>query len=167
MSVLYKFPFLPRLSFGANLSNLGPKITYVDADQADPLPTNLKIGLAYKVLDMEYNKLTLCLDTNKLLVVRNEDGSDAFYKAVFTAWGDGSISEQLNRLISSIGAEYVYNNMIHLRAGYYYDQEGKVKYPSFGAGLQYSRFRFDFAYVAAEQGHPLSDTMRFSLTAGF
>ena len=139
-----------------------------DAAQADPLPTNLKIGFAYRILDMEYNKLTLTMDTNKLLVVRHDDGStDPFYKAVLTSWTDGSLADQSSRLISSCGVEYVYNSMIYLRAGYYYDEEGKVKYPSFGAGLQYSSFRFDFAYVAVEQGHPLSDTMRFSLTAGF
>jgi hypothetical protein len=168
LAVLYKMPFLKALSFGANLSNMGPKITYVDADQADPLPTNLKIGLAYKVLDSEYNKLTLCMDTNKLLVVRHSDEpADPFYKAIFTSWSDGSFNDQMNRLISSVGMEYVYNKMIYLRAGYYYDYDGKVQYPSFGAGLQYSSIRFDFAYVAAEQGHPLSDTMRFSLTVGF
>ena len=38
---------------------MGPKITYIDAKQADPLPTNLKIGLSYKALDSEFNKLTL------------------------------------------------------------------------------------------------------------
>ena len=168
LGILYHFPFLKGLSVGANLSNMGPKITYIDAAQADPLPTNLKVGFAYKVLDMEYNRLTLTIDTNKLLVVRHVDGtSDPFYKALFTAWGDGSVREQMRELISSCGFEYVYNNMIFLRAGYYYDEEGKVKYPSFGAGLQYARYRFDFAYVAAEQGHPLSDTMRFSLTVGF
>lgn len=153
---------------GLNLSNMGPKITYIDAKQADPLPTNLKIGLSYKALDSEFNKLTLSIDTNKLLVVRHKDGtSDSFYKAIFSSWSDGSIADQMNRLISSAGAEYVYNNMIHLRAGYYYDYEGRVKYPTFGAGLQYAKYRFDFAYVAAAEGHPLSDTMRFSLTAGF
>ncbi len=168
IGVLWKMPFIRGLSFGANLSNLGPKITYIDAAQADPLPTNLRLGFAYKALDSDYNKLTLCLDTNKLLVVRHADGPpDPFYKAIFSAWGDGSFNDQMKRMISSIGAEYVYNNMIFLRAGYYYDEEGKVQYPSFGAGLQYSKFRFDFAYVAAEQGHPLSDTMRFSLTVGF
>ena len=168
LGVLYKFSFLPRLTFGANLSNLGPKITYVDAAQADPLPTNLKVGFAFKVLNTEYNKLTICIDTNKLLVKKNEDGtSDDFYQAIFTAWSDGSFAQQTRRLVSSIGTEYIYNNMIFLRAGYYYDEEGKVKYPSFGAGLQWSKFRFDFAYVAAEQGHPLSDTMRFSLTTAF
>jgi len=167
LGVLYKVPFIPGFSFGANLSNLGPKMTYVDAAQADPLPTNLKVGMAYRILDSEYNRLTLCLDTNKLLVVRDDDGTDPFYQAVFTAWSDQPFSQQMRQLISSIGAEYVYNNMIFLRAGYYYDEDGKVKYPSFGAGLQYANFRFDFGYVAAEQGHPLSDTMRFSLSAAF
>jgi hypothetical protein len=167
LGVIYKFPFFKRLSLGANLSNMGPKITYIDAAQADALPTNLKIGFAYRLLDLEYNRLTLSIDTNKLLVVKHGNKTDPFYKAIFTAWTDGSAREQLRRLISSFGVEYVYNNMIFLRAGYYYDEEGKVKYPSFGAGLQYSTFRFDFAYVAAEQGHPLSDTMRFSLSAGF
>ncbi len=163
LGVLYKLPFVRGLSFGANLSNLGPKVTYIDAAQADPIPTNLKIGFAYRVLDMEYNKLVIAVDTNKLLVVRKGDKADEFYKALFSAWTD----KKADKLISSIGAEYVYNNMIFLRAGYYYDEDGKVKYPSFGAGLMYANFRFDFAYVAAEQGHPLSDTMRFSLTAGF
>ncbi len=162
VGVLYKVSFLRGLSFGANLSNMGPKITYIDAAQADPIPTNLKVGIAYKVLDLEYNKLTIAIDTNKLLVVRRGDEAEAFYKALFSSWTD----DKADKLISSCGAEYVYNDMISLRAGYYYDEDGKVKYPSFGAGLQYSRFRFDFAYVAAEQGHPLSDTMRFSLTVG-
>ena len=141
---------------------------------------------------MEFNKLTLTIDTNKLLVVRyyeDEDGkrvkaseymdmdeeerdklqpkSDPFYKALFTAWTNDPFKDQMRRLISSVGMEYLYNNMIALRAGYYYDEEGKVKYPAFGAGLTYSNYKFDFAYVAAEQGHPLSDTMRFSLSANF
>ncbi len=166
--VLYKMAFLKGLALGMNLSNMGPKITYVDAAQADPLPTNFKIGLSYQVLDNEFNKLMIAVDTNKLMVVRHKDGtSDPFYKALATAWSDGTLNEQANRLISSCGAEYCYNNMIYLRAGYYYDYDGRVKYPAFGAGLQYYKYRFDFAYVAAEQGSPLSDTMRFSLTAGF
>ncbi len=167
IGVLYKNLFVKGLSFGASLTNMGPKITYVDAAQADPIPTNLKIGFAYRVLDMDYNRLTISVDTNKLMVVRKQDGtSDPFYKAIFTSWTDQPFGDQLKQLITSVGAEYVYNNMIFLRAGYYYDETGKVKFPAFGAGLQYAQYRFDFAYVAAEQGHPLSDTMRFSLSLG-
>ena len=168
LGLLYRIAFVKGLSFGMNLSNMGPKIAYVDAAQADPLPTNLKVGFSYVVLDNEFNKLLISIDTNKLMVVRHDDGtSDSFYKALISAWSDGSIREQANRLRSSCGLEYCYNSMIYLRTGYYYDYDGLVKYPSFGAGLQYSKYRFDFAYVAAQQGHPLSDTMRFSLTAGF
>lgn len=168
IGLLYKMAFIKGLTFGLNLANMGPKITYIDAAQADPLPTNLKVGFAYQALDNEFNKLLLTVDTNKLMVVRNQDGtSDPVLKALISAWSDGSMGEQASRLISSAGAEYCYNKMIFLRAGYYYDYEGRVKYPSFGAGLQYYKYRFDFAYVNAEEGHPLADTMRFSLTAGF
>lgn len=172
LGVLYKIPKWRNLRFGANLSNMGPKITYVDAAQADPIPTNLKLGLAIDAVNSEFNKLTISMDTNKDLVVRKTDSegvttSDEFYEAIFSAWSEGSFTEQLDQMISSIGAEYIYNNMISIRGGYYYDYEGKVQYPAFGAGLSYSGFQFDFAYVAAEEGHPLSDTMRFSLSARF
>ena len=161
LSMMYKFSGkLEGLTFGANLSNMGPKITYVDASQADPLPTNLKLGFSYKALDTEYNKLRFSLETNKLLVHDDDD----FYEALYSSWTEPNV---FSTLITSAGIEYVYNKMIFLRTGYYYDEEGKVKYPTFGAGLMYSAYRFDFAYVAAEKGSPLSDTMRFSLTAMF
>ncbi len=166
LGVLYK-PYR-RLAVGANLSNMGPKITYIDAAQADPLPTNLKLGFAFRLVDQKYNRLTLAADVNKLLVRRYKDGtSDPFYKAIFTSWTDESFSTELRNMIRNVGVEYVYSDLISLRAGYTYDRKGKVKYATFGAGLQYSLYRFDFGYVAAPQGHPLSDTMRFSLTIGF
>ena len=165
---LYKASFLRGLSFGANLSNMGPKIAYIDNDQADPLPTNLKIGVAYKVLDSEFNRLTVAMDFNKLLVVRHQDGSsDPFYKALFTAWVDQGVGKELEEMIATAGAEYWYSNMIALRAGYHLDKVGKANYTTFGFGLKYSLYRFDFGYVAGDEGHPLSGTTRFSLTIGF
>jgi long-subunit fatty acid transport protein len=183
LATLYKLPIHPKLSFGFNLSNLGPKITYIDAAQADPLPTNLKIGLAYRIVESKYNKLTATADLNKLLVNRHADGtSDAFYKAIFTSpWtivekerqNIGGDDEEIigetkifNGIISG-GMEYWYSDLIALRAGYYWDKPGKVEFVSFGAGIQYSLYRFDFGYVSAAEGHPLANTMRFSLSIGF
>ncbi|MBN1999485.1 PorV/PorQ family protein [candidate division KSB1 bacterium] len=183
VATLYKVPMLPQLSFGLNLSNMGPKITYIDAAQADPLPTNLKVGFAYKIVDTKFNKLTVVGDLNKLMVTRHADGtSDPFYKALFTSpWtivekerqNIGGEDEKVtgeskifNGIISG-GVEYWYNDMFALRAGYYYDEPGKVKFMSFGAGIQYSLYRFDFGYVSAAEGHPLANTMRFSLSIGF
>ncbi len=170
VGLLYKFPFMSkRLSWGMNLSNMGPKISYIDVAQADPLPTNLKTGLAFKLINQKYNKLTLATDINKLLVTPKGEGetADPFYKAIITSWYDDDLSAEFKKMIYSAGIEYWYSDLISLRAGYYYDEMGKVKYATFGAGLKYSLYGFDFGYISAGEGHPLSDTMRFSLTIGF
>ncbi len=159
LGVLKKKFLIDKLSLGINVSNLGPKITYINASQADPIPTNFRAGFAYQLLDQEYNKVVLAFDVNKLLVNRSSDGADAVAEALINAWGN-------NDYILNLGGEYWYADIIALRAGYNHDEAGKVKFLSFGAGLRYANYQFDFAYVAAPEGHPLSDTMRFSLMIG-
>jgi len=159
-----------RLNLGANLSNFGPKITYIDKDQADPLPTNLRLGLAYKALDDEFNRITIIYDINRLMVYRDDKGSDNVVEAVFySAWVKGSLDERLNRFTHSLGVEYWYGNLIALRAGYFYEHPdyGDRTFLTFGGGLLYSIFGFDFGYISAAEDHPLSDTMRFSLSVKF
>jgi opacity protein-like surface antigen len=171
VGLLYKFPFLSKkLTWGMNMSNMGPKISYIDVAQADPLPTNLKTGFAYKLVNQKYNKLTLAFDVNKLLVTPHSEGTsaDPFYEAIITSWYDDDDMEmEFKKMIYCAGMEYIYSDLIALRTGYYYDEMGKVKYTTFGAGLKYSLYSFDFGYVSAGDGHPLSDTMRFSLSIGF
>jgi hypothetical protein len=165
IGLLYKARFLPGLSLGANLSNMGPKVSYIDRAQADPLPTTLKAGLAYKILDQEYNKLTFATDINKELVVRDSLGrSDEFYEAIFTSWSDGDLVESL---IWNIGMEYWYSTLVGLRAGYWNDDLGRVFPYTFGVSLKYSTYRFDFSYLTAGENHPLTDTMRYSLSVDF
>jgi hypothetical protein len=159
LGYLHKNLLVNRLSLGANLSNVGPKITYIDAAQADPLPTNLRLGLAYHLIQQEFNSLLVTGEVDRLLVAPGK----GFFQAVLSdTWNDGVTKY----FIYNVGAEYWYNNLFALRTGYHYDDEGKVKYISFGAGLKYSLYRLDFGYVSAGEGHPLSDTMRFSLTIG-
>jgi hypothetical protein len=170
LGILYRTSvFNMPLSLGANLQNLGPKITYIDADQADPIPTNLRLGFGLKILDSEANELTFGADFSRILVRRYEarEGEeipqpDPFYKAVFTAWGDGG----LNKVILSAGVEYWYAQLIALRAGYFNEHEdyGNRKFLTFGAGIRYDIYGFDFSYIATlEENHPLSDTLRFTL----
>jgi hypothetical protein len=158
-----------RFSLGANLSNLGPKVTYIDADQADPLPTNLRLGMGIRLLEDEYNQMTYALDVSRLLVRRRADGtSDALPKSLFSAWGDGS---GLKKVIISTGVEYWYGapKLIALRLGYFYEnpQFGNRKFLTFGAGIRYDIYGFDFSYISAAENHPLSDTIRFSLLIGW
>ncbi len=154
-----------KFSAGLNLSNVGPKVTYIDADQADPLPTNLRLGLGYKLVKDEFNELTASLDFSRLLVNRDSTGqSDPVYEAIFTSWGDGS---GLNKVNTSGGLEYWYGapRLLALRIGYFYEDPsfGNRKFLTFGAGIRFDIYGFDFSYISAEENHPLSDTIRFSL----
>ena len=153
-----------HFSLGVDLSNLGPKVTYVDAAQADPLPTNLRFGLGYRIFNDEYNSLEASLDFSRLLVRRRDDGtSDALPRSLFTAWGDGGI----RKVITCGGMEYWYGapKLIALRIGYFYEDPnfGNRKFLTFGAGIRYDIYGFDFSYISAGPDEPLSDTIRFSL----
>lgn len=70
---------LSDLTFGAAISNIGPKIAFIDVNQADPMPTNLKMGLNFS-FGGEYNRVTIAYDVNKLLVTsypnRDIDGDE-------------------------------------------------------------------------------------------
>ncbi|MFH1699926.1 MAG: PorV/PorQ family protein [Candidatus Zixiibacteriota bacterium] len=139
-----------KFQFGAALTNVGPDITYIDADQSDALPRNIGLGLSYKVWDSPYNSLLVQGELNKILVGVDRDfGTEAEYA------------------IRHIGAEYWYAQFIALRAGYKYDKEGQVKHLTFGAGLKLNLLRIDFAYVPSSVDSPLANTLRISATGTF
>jgi hypothetical protein len=160
-----------RVSLGANLSNLGPKIYYIDQAQADPIPTNLKVGYAIRLFENDYNSLTITNDFNKLLVTKHDSTTqaDPFYEAVFTSW------KSMNQINFSVGMEYWYGDpsdfMFALRTGFFYEDPnyGNRKFATFGAGLRYDLYAFDFSYISTslvggDVNHPLAQTLRFSLS---
>ena len=174
--------FKDNFSIGMNLSNMGPKITYIDEDQADPLPTNLRLGFGYRAKFDEYNSMNIVMDFSKLLVQTGKDldgdgkiltdserdWNDPFYKAIVTSWTDDPFNEEMRSIISSIGFEYWYGSpkLIALRAGYFYEDPdfGNRRFKTFGAGIRWDVYGFDFSYIATEEEkHPLSDTLRFTL----
>lgn len=168
IAALYKPQFTgleDRIGVGVNLSNLGPKVTYIDAAQADPLPTNLRIGITFKVIHSEYNNITMNTDFSRLLVRRHANGaSDPFFKGIFTAWGDRG----LQKVTIGTGAEYWYGKpkLLALRYGYFYEHPnaGNRKFHTFGAGIRYDIYGFDFSYLSTvEENHPLAETLRFTL----
>ena len=175
-----------RFSIGANLSNLGPKITYIDQAQSDPIPTNFRLGFAFQLLSDEFNSLIYTLDFSKLLVskttttvISGDDTtdvseSDEFYQAIVTSWGDQSFSEELRDVVTSMGLEYWYGSpgdfLFALRAGFFYEDPsfGNRKFYTFGAGIRYDIYGFDFSYLSsAESNHPLDDTLRFTVLIGW
>lgn len=152
------------LEVGFNLADIGPKIRYVDALQADPLPTELRIGASYKLYKDEYNELTVASDVSKLLVHRDTSTqfADPLPKSFITSWD----SYTGQSLMFSNGIEYWYDQLVALRAGYYTEGShvGGRNYLTFGAGLRYDSYQFDFSYIDTfDQNHPLANTLRFTL----
>ncbi|MEJ5244647.1 MAG: PorV/PorQ family protein [Bacteroidota bacterium] len=145
------------LSFGFNLQNVGPKITYIN--ESDPLPTNLKIGAAWKLVKDEFNDLKIAFDFQKLLVKRDSLSADPLPLSLVTAWKNPGVE-------FSVGAEYWYENLFAFRAGYFTEPSrlGNRKFWNFGAGVRYDIFKIDFSFInTIEENHPLANTMRFSM----
>jgi len=171
-------------SLGANFSNIGTKIGYVDGGSKYFLPTNLKLGAASTFIIDDYNQFTFALDFNKLLVptqpIRDSNGNITSGKdpdrsvpsGIFGSFSDapGGFSEELKEVSIAFGTEYWYNQQFALRAGYFYEapEKGDRRYFTLGAGLKYNIFNIDFAYLLANpQKSPLANTLRFSLLFNF
>lgn len=251
----------PRLDMGVTVTNIGPKIAFIDEAQADPMPTNFTLGFNYRIVDTEYNKLNIVVDFDKMLVAsypdmdwdgdgkvghydkkgrfegpdgaHNKKGqleaahTDPIFLGIFTSWfddwllggdidkpgkegtndgkiggytkdGDGNViatnvewgepgygkyndkgvlevgtgkkrgpGSEIDEMVLNLGAEYWYSKYFAIRAGYYYDRTGKINNPTFGVGLRFAGYGFDAGFTLGQPGHPLTNTMRFSLNMEF
>lgn len=185
------------LRAGLNISNIGNKISYSSGTmRRDFLPTNLKLGVSYTIDFDEHNSLMAGVEVNKLLVPTNpqyakdstghyivdakgdyvilagKDPDVSVAKGIFQSFGDapGGSLEEFYEVNWSFGLEYSYRNLLFVRAGYFFEHptKGHRQFITLGAGIHYSIFGLDVAYLfTVDQHHPLENTLRFSLTFDF
>lgn len=175
-----------KLALGANISNIGAKITYTDNTARDFIPTNLRIGGALTMDIDEYNSIMFTTDINKLLVPTNPQvirdtatgqliivkgknpdvGTIAGMLQSFSDAPDG-FSEEIKEYNLSFGFEWWYQKQFAARIGYFHEDElkGDRQFLTLGLGIRYNVFGLDVTYVAPTNGnqHPLSNQLRFSL----
>ena len=174
-----------NLTVGLALSNLGSKITYTNSINKDFIPANFGIGAAWNLDFDQFNRLTVALDVNKLLVPTNDlqgdvdgDGVDDFkqvsnFAGIFGSFSDApdGFSEELRELMYSFGLEYWYDKQFAVRAGYFYEHstKGNRKYFTVGLGLKYNVFGLNISYLVptTNQRNPLDNTLRFSMLFDF
>lgn len=171
-------------SAGANISNIGTKMSYSDVGQSFFLPTNFKLGGASTITLDDYSTFTFALDFNKLLVptqpiydgnnniVSGKDPNRSVPAGIFGSFSDapGGFSEELKEVGISTGIEYWYNQQFAIRAGYNHQSpmKGDSRYFTMGLGLKYNVFNIDFSYLMANaQTSPLANTLRFGLLFNF
>lgn len=176
-----------QLGLGLNISNIGSKISFGGDNNAEFIPTNMRLGASLMIPIDEYNRFTIAADANKLLVPtypKQEDGESTedyqervqknYYdvssiSGIFKSFGDapGGLKEELQEVQWSVGGEYVYHDKFALRAGYHHESanKGNRKYFTVGAGFKMSVFSLDAGYViATAKSNPLDQTLRFSLS---
>ena len=171
------------IALGAFISNLGAKLRYSeDNNNQEFLPANLRVGGRYTNRIDDYNKVSIMVDINKLLVPTPRFRSDStqnlttynnigVISGALQSFGDapGGLSEEIQELQLSAGAEYWYAETFAVRAGYFFEHKNKGgrQYATVGFGLRYNIFSFDFSYLvptAKLSTHPLSNTIRITLT---
>lgn len=170
-----------EFALGAFISNLGAKLSYSDDDNdKEFLPANLRIGGRYTNRIDEYNKISVMLDLNKLLVptppLRNDTAGWVDYNQIgviegaLRSFGDapGGLQEELQEIQISAGAEYWYSETFAVRAGYFFEHanKGGRQYATVGVGIRYSYFTGDFSYLIPTttiSTNSLANTIRVSI----
>ncbi len=198
VSVYYQKQFKNNiLALGANISNIGAKLSYSNESNKDFIPINLRLGGSYKLYLDPYNSFTFALDFNKLMVptppvyARDDNGAiivdpetnkpvilrgkypnRPLLSGMFGSFADApdGFPEEMQEIMIALGTEYWYNNTFSGRIGYFYESanKGNRKYFTFGVGFRYNVFGIDFAYlVPQKQDNPLAETLRFTLLFNF
>jgi hypothetical protein len=165
-------------ALGFNFSNIGAKMSYTDSrSNSEFIPMNLRLGTSFTFDFDNYNKVTFCVDLNKLLVPTppiyymvgevnqygdtvkvsqseiksGKDPNVSVPVAIFRSFYDApdGFKEEMREITSSYGLEYWYNNLFALRAGYFHENayKGNRKYFTVGAGFRLRGFTLDFSYL--------------------
>ncbi len=134
------------LALGLSVTNIGPDITFVDADQSDPLPFTLRLGAAWEAWRTPLTSVTIITDYLISLVQDDETK------------------------VLGVGVEWGYVESLFVRGGRKADPEGDIEDWTWGFGVDLQRWTkqavsFDYANVPQASG--LDSVDRFSLTFDF
>jgi hypothetical protein len=139
-----------RVRAGGLVANLGPDISFIDAEQSDPMPRMLRLGGTYDVYRTEVGEVRLGYEWERSLVAWKPDtASDGFWS-------------NLGRFdVHHFGGEFVYSNIFAVRGGYVHDSEGDVTAMTGGLGVRWGNAAFE--YANAPQAEGLDRVHRFAL----
>ncbi len=186
------------LDFGLNISNIGAKMSYSSSSTVkDFIPTTLRFGPSFTMDIDDFNRISISLDLSKLLVptppvyLKNHTGNNdsigsdgkriiykgydpdvSVVKGMLQSFYDApyGFKEEMQEINVTVGAEYWYNKLFSVRAGYFYESKykGDRQFFTFGAGLRYNVFGLDFSYlIPVKSNNPLQHTLQFTLLFNF
>jgi hypothetical protein len=137
LGALYKIP-AAHLSFGANLQNMGPSVTFINEDEASPLSRNLKVGAAWDVFSKKQFTFSLASDFNQSLVTND-----------FRVYNNG--------------LELRFAEQLAGRLGYYYDPLGEIQDLTYGLGISWHSLSLDFASIPQAKNSGLDNVKKITI----
>lgn len=166
----YDINSLP-IMLGASVQNWGTRIQFKDANQSDPLPRILRTGVGTTLVDSQYHKARLLVDVDAFIDKLKEDDEEGLQRAIEDRLAlpeyEGKTEEEVRNeleaergvgihalrwrnLQKSVGVEYLFGNMLALRAGYKYDPyiPNVANFDErlyFGFGVSYGNYELDYA----------------------
>ena len=164
MQYLLPFDFIPT-TVGAAIQNIGPGISFIDENQADPLPRFLRIGTSMSLYQDRYNHIRfvsgvtayvdklaededeLLADLERLNAEREEKLTQA---QLLSDRGVGIRAFEWRHLQKNLGLEYWLGNILALRVGY--KIEPGINLPNWtdyftgGIGVKIYLFNLDLSY---------------------
>ncbi|TDE17224.1 type IX secretion system outer membrane channel protein PorV [Dyadobacter psychrotolerans] len=159
---------------GAVLSNFGDKISYGSAFGDGYLPTTFKLGGGLSFAPNDRNRISFVLDASKLLVPYSPNpvnvNSQPFLTSIYKSFSDapGGLSEELQEVTISVGAEYLYKSRFALRGGYFGENKNKGdrKFFTAGAGVRFLKhYSADASYdIPLKKDSPFKGTKRITIS---
>ena len=168
---------------GFNISNMGPKVQLTSGGgEENFIPTNLKLGGGFDFILDNVNTVTANIEFNKLLVptppirdsedniIAGKDDDVGFFQGMMQSFYDAprGAEEELEEIAWAFSAEYMYNKIFAVRAGYFHESpnKGNRQFFTVGAGFRFKIATLDLSYLinASDVNNPLESTLRFSLS---
>lgn len=164
MQYLVPFDLIPT-TIGAAIQNIGPGISFIDENQADPLPRFLRVGTSMSLYQDRYNHVRvvsgitayvdklaenedeLAVDLERLNAERKEKLTR---EQLLSDRGVGIRAFEWRHLQKNLGLEYWLANLLALRVGY--KSEPGINLPdltdyiTYGIGVQVYLFNVDLTY---------------------
>jgi hypothetical protein len=125
--VQYAFGTEDAFRVGLAVKHAGFKLQLENSDQADPLPTRVQFGLAYRAILARATETAPDVDARLLLDIQDD-------------WGKYDDPD------ARIGVEFGYGQILRLRSGYAI-LHSETSGPSIGIGVQVGRVGVDFARI--------------------
>lgn len=183
-----------NLSSGIALTNMGSKISYFVTKEGAYLPANIRLGEGLQTQFGANHQLGIQVELNKLMVpggssnymsgtllpiidphygmlniISTNQPNTTSLNGMLLSFSDspGGMRGELREITVGNGLEYWYKKMIAVRCGYFYEYRysGDRQFMTLGAGVHYSAFGLDFAYLIPTntKRSPLQNTFHLTL----